>query len=438
MSTHGRIDVATPVEPLQSSRIFTDLTARSFLLDRLPPAGMPRKTLSSRLIDAAQLEPPEAVSECLPPMLRQRYALSRAFAPTAAELVVAERMLTMIWLATAAYGESLADINRTYLRAVGWGGWGHRELARSNAVHAIPQSMLVTAPCTMQVVKLLRAMQAMIGPFFEHKHVFERLADGSIHESPASIEQIGLLPVRMPERPYPADLYLNICDAIDDIEDTQLFRSERFTNIRAQEGHLRQVLAGLHVGLLAVYGVNSHHLSAGLTSVWGLLQKVRDWGVPVAVFATSAIVHSPLTAAFCHLFPEQCYEISSLGPADARATIAQYWSALGLTGEAPGEMFDVANQCFGQRDWIEAALTEYLSLLHNESRDAADRALSDLYLVNCRGAAAVPFACWKHFTTTGARPLQSLQARELRDWFPVAMTKDSVLAYASPKRRKGS
>ncbi|QWC91307.1 hypothetical protein [Cupriavidus metallidurans] len=437
MNTRGRIDVAIPAAPLPPSRLFTDLTPRSFLLDRLPTPDQPRKTLAARLIDAAQVEPPEAVSACLPPWVRQRYALGRVFVPTAAEQEVAERMLTMIWLATAAYGESLAEINRTYLRAVGWDGWGHRELARSNATHAIPQSLLVSAPCTMQVAKLLRAMQAMIGPFFEHKHVFERLADGTIHETDASIEQIGLLPVRMPERPYPADLYLNICDAIDDLEDTQLYRSERFTNLRAQEGHLRQVLAGLHVGLLAVYGVDSQHLSTGLTAVWGLLEKIRDWGVPVAVFVTSAILHSPLTAAYCHLFPEPCYEIPRLGPADARATIAQAWSALGLAGEVPGEMLDVARQCFGQRDWIEAALTEYLSLLHHESRAAADRALHDLHLVNCRGAAAVPFACWTHFTATHERPLQSLQARELRDWFPVAMTKDPELAFVLPKRKKG-
>lgn len=427
MNRRGRVQVPAPPESIQPARIFTDLTARSFLLNRLPPIGQPRKALSQRLMDAAQLEPPASVIDCLLPELQQLYALGRVFVPTLTELEVVERMLEMIWLATAAYGESLSEINRTYFRAVGWSGWGYKEVARSTAVHAIPQSLLVTAPCTMQVVKLLSAMQAMIGPFFEHKHVFERFPDGTICESSASIEQIGLLPVRMPERPFPADLYLNICDAIDDVEDTQLYRSERFTNIRSHEAHLRQILAGLHVGMLAVYGIDRRHLSAGLSSVWSLLHKIRDWGVPVAAFVTSAIVHSPLVPEYCHLFPGQCYEIPGLSPADARATIPYYWSALGLDGEVPDALLKVATQCFGQREWIEATIAEFVRLMHTESRSVADSALPQLYLVNCRGAAAVPFACWTHFMSSGKRPLESLRARELRDWFPVAMTRDPVI-----------
>ncbi len=342
--------------------------ADSFLVKALPPAPASLATFVDRLGRAPCLPADPAQPVARTHKLGIESALQAVFLPTGEEVEIALHLLDEIEVQTQAKGNSLVQVNQNRARAVYRAQFDSAELLTQMPAAPDRRVWVVSAPQSMQAGKLAYALRSMLGHVIQHDNVLEYDRAGYLIETPVRILQVPLLIVPMPTESTEEAFCFAILGAIDKLLGSPLLdlESKGHRRVPAYLPNALQRLAQLHVGALAVVGMNSHHASvADFRRLATTLARIADDGIVVALFATSALSHGPIGAILRGLTPQATLEVAGYDPQDYRALAERYWAILDRTEVLPAQLEALVSKAHGQRLFLQLLFSELNRRLHD-------------------------------------------------------------------------
>ncbi|MBB1632458.1 hypothetical protein A9975_16495 [Cupriavidus sp. UME77] len=172
-----------------------------------------------------------------------------------------------------------------------------------------------------------------------------------------------------------------------------------------------------NVGIVIFHGFgNSHLISRHLPLLWDYMGFLRDTGVGVVLWGTSAL---DLCAgpSFYKAFPGRPTGLNPyrIDDASARQLAAFYWNRLDVHGQMPAGFASMVQRLAGQREWIEMAIRSFLERVYlggNSPEDAAQAALDEVIADGMVGALSALIE-WHR------KEIDKQKMADWRDWLPV-------------------
>ena len=356
-----------------------------------------------------------------PPAARSRekkidMLLEQAFFPTGVELEGGLRLLSAIEMTTQARGNDLVEINQHYAQ-VSFNSQTHAySLAQAQSFAPYRRWIVVCAPISMLVEKLLYALRSLLGPLHRHESVVRHYKYGDILQETADVKQIPLLIVQMPTRATESGLYFSVLNALIPFVGEASIEREglRRRRLESYVPTLVRALLSLHVGAIAIVGMREIHAQPlNLPYFYAALEWLAASGIAIFLCTSPALLSledaglSPLRHTTESPIIDDTY-----ADADLPQLATHWWALLDRTEKPPDAMVHMISNVNAQRDLI-LMLYRQLNYDLNVRKQSVDKALKNL---EAR-------ACWSHSRQIELWKMPVIPYKDsliYRDWMPLS------------------
>ncbi|SOY70952.1 hypothetical protein [Cupriavidus taiwanensis] len=401
--------------PRQSIHVKMDALGKNFLTAALRPAPARLSEFVHDFCRVDTCERSDSPSSSLTHMARIDAEILGGFFPTGEDVDIGLRVLAMIESTTLEKGRSLVEINQNRALAI--------ENAQLNMLELRPQRlgephkrvMVVTGPTSMMIHKVLYATRSYLGPLIRHDRIAELDTEGNCVDVPVRIFQAPLLLVEMPPLDSPSAFYFAVRQAIDQIAHSQwvLWESRSRSRGGSHIQLLIRALSTLHVGAIAVVGINSTHAySSWLPHFLSAVAAIANSGIGVVLSTTPAVLHRKgMASRLAMMSPEPPTEIVCYQPDYYHPLAEHYWALLDRTEAMPEELDQVIRAAKGQREWVKLIFREINRRLHASRKPLMDQVVRDAIATACENVKPY-LQLWRD------EPLDYYEAAAARDWIP--------------------
>lgn len=404
--------------PRQSIHVKMDAAGKSFLTSALRPAP---SRLSEFVHDFCRVDTRECLENPDPPVSRMTHMaridehILAAFFPTAEDIDVGLRVLAMVESTTFEKGRSLVEVNQNRALAIENAQLNMLELRPRRLEEPHKRVMVVTGPTSMMIHKVLYAARAYLGPIIRHDRIAELDTEGNCVDVPVRIFQVPLLLVQMPPLDSPSAFYFAVLQAIDQIANSQwvLWESRSRSRGGSHIQLLIRALSTLHVGAIAVVGINSTHAYATwLPQFLSAVAAIANSGIGVVLSTTSAVLHRKgMGSRLAMLSAEPPKEIVCYRPQHYQELAEHYWALLDRTEPRPTQLDHAIRAAKGQREWVKLIFCEMNRRLHGSRRSPMDKVVRESIDTACENLKPY-LRLWRD------EPLDYYEAAGARDWLP--------------------
>jgi len=289
-------------------------------------------------------------------LLRRRYT----YCATGIEVCIALLLVREVWLTYASMGHTLAEYCREHAMRMAL-----VHAADGTATVALPRpasgrAILICAPVTMRIEKLLVAVAKYLGRVHRHSTVkdFDTLENALVREIPVRIWQVPILVVSLEVMFTEKEMYIAFLRALDGVAGSTLAQEDK--DHRYNWNVLAQHLLNANVGLVAIHGLCRVHRLCPVAQLWDRLLYLQRLGLSIGVCTTSAIEDLPRDGAYRQLFIERPWQVGSLDLACSEKTARHYWDRLKTGRSMPSNLPWLVEELLGQREWIDLAMDKLI------------------------------------------------------------------------------